>query len=825
MQKKLIVFLCLILCFLLSACHQGEETAHETTADNITGTILVPQFCSYPTSLSSEGLLPPEAPVKDLDLLYYKTGIYNDMFAVSGSGHTFAIPFAIPFHTERFTRHGVAVYDEETDTVQTSVFDYTFTAFESLHCSRNQKGQAAAYFIEYDETLNTNDTYLALFEDGSPVWKQNLTAMSIDVQLEEEAFISQILLSDDGYICIRIQEKLYFFDPTGNYVSTGLIPMANVIGAAIGIQRTVGGIYYMIFVGEDRTHMEYCTVDFTTQTIGTPKKLPSSSFMAADNVIYIDDRETMYYSDGRSLYRCDLTADAQAMAETPGEKLFDWITYDIIGAKIDTLSVQADGSITVVSHDPLTDAPEVIRLRQVPADTVQPKTEIVLAAGAYNDGSLRALQTAVSIYNRQSGDYRVTIASYDPDTESGFSLNQQIATDMMQGKQIDLILFHRDITMEYFDNLGILGDWYPYMDADAEYSRDAFLSCIMDAYETKDGTLPVLTTDFGLTTLIGATENLAGMERWTYSACSDYLKTLSWDQILLQLDKDKNDTESDGMRVFRSFLPMVLDDYIDEDAGSCSFDSESFRQLLTLCTEVMVNHEAAALKYASGAEEIIYEGMGFLREYNKGKTVLFNQQENEDYGANSILHPSDMMNVLINFFDSYGGEVTCIGYPLPDGTEEHGTAVTPWMQFGLTADAEHAEGAWEFIRGYLDYQERREQICRNVQALPCTRAALDSLYAAYLSFEYLAAGNPWLQEYSHGRSASEYNPLYHDGDPRACDLLDELLLKTTRRYSGNTAVLDILYEEASYFFGGVNALDDVVRRMQSRVGIYLSEHQ
>ncbi len=818
-MKKIYICFCLILFFLLSSCNQDAPVPIEK--ETVKDSVWVSDYRIFPDSMSSEQLNYPMTPSVDLKLLYTHANMYGNLFFRSENSDS----ITVPFYSDRFHRHGGMIYSFETDQINATVFDYKFSWYQTVRCAVNASGQAMVFFTETDQVSQEDGAMLALFEDGTMKWKQNLTEMNIACDLHATAIIDQIIFADTGHVCIRIAEKLFFFDENGNYLSTATVPMCGMRASNVGIQQASDGQYHMLYITEDCTQMAYCTVDFQTQTIGEEHLLPFDMLEQFEYLIYLFDDETVYYSDGRSLFRCNIQAVPPTDDAVIGEKLFDWTEYSIIGAKIDALYIKNHDCISAVTHHPLSDVPEIVTIKRVPADTVKSKTDIVLAAGAYNDGSLRALQTAVSLFNRQSDAYSVTIASYDPYAESGFTLNQQIANDMMNGKQIDLILFHRDITMEYFDNLGLLGDWYPLIDADTDYSRDTFLSCVLNAYETSDGTLPVLTTDFGLTTLIGATENLDAMEGWSYSECSEYVKSLDWDRILLQLEKDKNTPESDAMRVFKSFLPMVLDDYIDGDAATCDFDSESFKQLLTLCTEVMINHEAAALKYANGIEELLYQSEGFLNEYRGGNTVLFNTPENGDNGAYTIRHPADVMNLLINFFHPYEGALTCIGYPMPDGVTDHGTAVTPWMQFGLTARAEHVDGAWEFVKGYLDYQRDREQVQDNAPYLPCTRAALDALYDAYLTYEYLMSGTPWLQEYTDGMDHSKDSPYYHDADPRACDLLDDLLAKTTRRYSGNTAIMNILYEEAVYFFDGIQPMEEVTKRMQSRVGIYLSEHQ
>jgi len=52
----------------------------------------------------------------------------------------------------------------------------------------------------------------------------------------------------------------------------------------------------------------------------------------------------------------------------------------------------------------------------------------VIAAGNYVDGSLKALQTAVNIFNRKSENYTVTVEYYDPKGSGMFPSTSKLPT-------------------------------------------------------------------------------------------------------------------------------------------------------------------------------------------------------------------------------------------------------------------------------------------------------------------------------------------------------------------------------------------------------------
>ncbi|MBP3918674.1 MAG: extracellular solute-binding protein [Clostridia bacterium] len=662
---------------------------------------------------------------------------------------------------------------------------------------------------------------LAVFQaDGTLVYDLTLSELPyLEYHNEYTNLLFPLILTDDGYVCMIYDNYLFIIDPQGTFLKAIELPNNHTSNLS-SLYKTPDGTCYIVYPSNDKIPFPiYCTIDCSTLTLSEPITLQNTNIY--DKLCFStkqsDGSDTVFSSDGLNLY--------QHQKDGTKEILFDWSSMNIIGSKIDTIySTTENNHFVVITRDILNDNPEVVFINYIPADTVPQKTELVIASGEYNDRSTRALQIASTIFNRKSKDYKVKVEYYPVESDSMFSVNQQIANDMAQGKQIDLILFHDAVTMEYFDNLGILGDWYPLIDGDADYTREDFLPCIRAAYETTAGTLPVLTTDFGLTTLAGAQNTLNGMESWTYAECMAYMDTLDWDQILLQLAK--NDTDSPAMLVLKGFLPVILDDYIDEDTGSCSFDSDSFREFLTLCTKVLINHDQAIEENAANSSERIYKAIGLMNEFRRGKTVLYNNPDHDINGKFSIQYPSDVMNILDNYFPANmtGSNVTFIGYPHAENSTEPGTAVTPYVQFGLTANAEHTDGAWEFMKGYLSYQVNRIQKQENAPYLPCTYDAFHAQLDAYETYTYLFPGTQYIQEYTDFSSQGSGYSLYHAANMEVRAVLTDLVETATRRYSGNQAVMDIIFEEAAYFFDGIHSLTDITARIQNRAGIYLSEH-
>ena len=904
-MKRYFIFLLMILTVLLMSCKKEESREPSGTSSYVYTSHAVPFSkgetpCRFEITYDNHYITAFDG--NRVRFLAYRTdnAYWNSdpsMYAIDRNGEGEIVPFDTRIQ-------GTDIYDparlkeEQQIRYQRQYSDGSIVdgivpvrSFGELYrFSTRTDGTYAMLYSYYRNTADIEMIYtqeqhmaLSVFQpDGSVLYEFDFCDME-EIACNGDASVRycEIVLMDDGTLCMYYGEQFYFFDADGTLLSVAAFPINAGYDSFCHMQLIQDGetqLLYFLYP-DDANRLNYLVLDpaesaaagsadagsagagsagagsagagsagagsvgvgsvgagsagagsagagqlvqpqLVQPQLVQPQLVQTLSFQ--DNEIFqksivFDLLGNLYFYDDFALYRYD---DAGQH-----EQLFRWSSVDIVGANIDHIYFTDDRNFIVVTKSITTEFPELVFIDYVLEDSVPTKTEIVLACGEYDDGSLRALQTAVTLFNRSSTEYHVNVIYYTPSDDELLSMNRQIANDMMRGEQIDLILFHNDVTMEYFNHLGILGDWYPLVQNDADYPRDAFLPCILNAYQNQDGTLPTLTTDFGLTTLAAVTENVGGMKDWTYAECIEFSESLAWDQILLKLERDKGSTESDAMLVLKSFLPVVLDDYLDMENNTCDLDSDSFREFLTLCNTILIDHETAAYKKNDNFIESIYESEGYINEYRTGHTILFNEAENQNNGAFTIQTPSDIQNIKGNFFKGHEN-ITFIGYPLKEGAEKSGTAVTPWIQFGLTANAEHADGAWEFIKGYLDYQiqEQGNPLSYRKPYLPCTYDALAAALDYYEDRYYLMESGPQLVSYPSSYSLED-NPMYCKADMEVRAILTELVETANRRYSGNTAVMNIILEDAADYFHGVNTLNDVTKRMQNRINTYLSERK
>ncbi len=565
-------------------------------------------------------------------------------------------------------------------------------------------------------------------------------------------------------------------------------------------QTADGGVYFYYQTAEgDPICRKY---DKTAQTLEEPMQLP---FLQRDTIGLITaPGYDLYDYDSLGIYGYDFGMETHVM-------LTDWMSVGLSGASVKGVYVCSEKKIYIYVIEDRTGDAALFALEQVSKQDVMPKKEIVIACSEeLNRTHKQRLETAAARFNRTSSAYSVRISYVSDNGSAADSLEEQIARSMATGEQIDLILCGFMISADYFINLDLLDDWYPLMEQDAVYSKDAFLPCVLTPFTCTDGTLPVLTTDYSIAALVGKTENLAPLQSWSFAECRAWIKQLPDGISAIRLSGVGDFLTAQSF--FTACLPTVLDQYVDMKTGVCQFDCDSFRSLLSLCEEVPVDKnilKGYTISTAAEQDRTIYDPDDTVMLLKQTMDLCIN-------GYTTVGSIEDVIHIR-NFY--FGGkDVTWIGYPQPESSEkEQGYAISPYLQFALTKTSDVQEGAWEFMKMYLDIQgDIRENLNFTAMTpqIPCTYAGLDQYLEEAGYHTYSVLGSAVIRD--HGGSCVSVT----EEDKEA---LRFLLEHTTQKFSNNSTVMRMIWEETSYYFNGMQSMDETVKRIQNRVGLYVSE--
>ena len=166
--------------------------------------------------------------------------------------------------------------------------------------------------------------------------------------------------------------------------------------------------------------------------------------------------------------------------------------------------------------------------------------------------------------------------------------------------------------------------------------------------------------------------------------------------------------------------------------------------------------------------------------------------------------------------------MTFIGYPTEEGSGNYLTAGSDHYNIGISALSKHKEGAWAFLEylhgDYLDNEYTADE---------------NPLYPAKLRFledaVYGRVGKEETLNVSHGSWSDESLTfeevtcsLTREEADMIMDMLENAAPRSYELYS--QVLFEIIYEEAESYFDGDKPVEEVMRLIQNRVQLYLSEN-
>ena len=238
-------------------------------------------------------------------------------------------------------------------------------------------------------------------------------------------------------------------------------------------------------------------------------------------------------------------------------------------------------------------------------------------------------------------------------------------------------------------------------------------------------------------------------------------------------------SEHPGMTAFgatvRSELLTALvtadaEQYINIDTGRCSFDSAAFLELL---------------EFVGQQPELDVEALEMGYE-----------------GEPGLLRMCSLEGFVSEFDYDLGGNRSYVGLPGVNGTKP---LICPVMEFGISSETKAPEACWEFLRELLTY-DSQTRMTNEYWGLPLRTDCLNN-FEAYT--KALALSDGIISE----EDISEAKAVILSAD------------RAERRFSMLSEVLEIVQEEAEAYFGGEKTAETAASSIQSRVRLYIAEHQ
>lgn len=678
---------------------------------------------------------------------------------------------------------GMFVYDPATGTeeeiVSGDMSENSWRQSMTVDASDNQYIVWSEWVVDEVNPDNSYNRYtLAKYDAaGNTVYSADLT--DILAEDEENSYIQGVLVDGQGRAYLQSSQVVFLLDAEGNYkgkVSTG---DSWINSMALDKNGTVCVAYYDWSSATGSGYLA-ADIDFDAQKLGTAYELPLSGATVTTGL-----EKDLLLSDDTALYEFDKASGEK-------EQILEWLDSDINGNYVEAIHAMEDGTIMVIVNSWDTGETEIAYLKKTPASEVVKKTELTVAV-LYSSQELSA---AAVDFNKTSDKYRVKIKTYY-DFASDMDYNDAVTAmnnDIVSGSSCpDIIALDSDmLSAEQLLQKGVLEDLTPYLEKSAVLDRENLVESVLANY-SYDGKLAAIPRTFSLATIAGRTSVVGEKAGWTIAD-------------VMQLAKQYPDAElfQSASRSSMMYIMMMLNQnaFIDWENGTCSFDSDSFKQLLTFVASFPAEYDWDSEQPSTPSK------------LSSGALLLYdtNISEIRDLQVTSAM---------------FGEPVTYIGYPVNDGGS--GCFLNTSGCYGIAARSENKDGAWAFIESYINSDSTMFSYGFSIK-----KDVIEENIAEAMKVEYATDENGEILTDENGEAIIlggggfgyddweyEYRPATEEERETLWELID--MARPLPSFNSDE-VLSIISEEAEAFYSGQKSVDEVAAQIQSRISMYVSEN-
>lgn len=509
-----------------------------------------------------------------------------------------------------------------------------------------ETGDGALAFVEiYGDDYISSMFFSARDEGGNVIFSADIPAymnydLAWDVDLSRIGFRILDCLYIDGTYLLLTSEGLCAVNSNGTLrwsETSQKEPSA--------IAQTEVGVLYLSGTGGLRT------VNMSDGKLGEQIELPEEIAGADQSEIYLGGGHDFYISNTIALWGVDFTVSKDGSYKTSSCEVINWQNSDIIPSQINSLCI-ADAE-TVMSNNM---GDKIMLLKKVQGEVVLDRVIINVA----QMGSNYNMPSRVKEFNDSSETHRVIVTDYSAYADIEQRM-QMLNMDMAAGRVPDLIYFYplttdEDVLQTYV-NSGIFTDLVPLLKADETFHYDDLLGYVTKPYLTNDGELPYFKLMPSLFVYTARADTLDGPI--TPEEMFELLDTLPEDTLLTAVES----------RYAKNMLTAAIEDYVDWDNYTCSFDDGTFAELIDRVRAI----PELDYPYSDTSEAVIA-----MRE---GKLILH--------------EPLLSMTYWFDLEYSYGGELVPVGIPNRDGKLIVGSSISPTI--AILDSSENKAAAVDFL--------------------------------------------------------------------------------------------------------------------------------
>ena len=476
------------------------------------------------------------------------------------------------------------------------------------------------------------------------------------------------------------------------------------------------------------------------------------------------------------------TATGYKLPEKKSVTICDFTASDIDTSKMSgCVVVDADNLIVASESDTASQLEAYTKID--PSEYVE-KKELTLMC-LYMPSDIRSL---IVDYNKKNPEYRIIVKNYSDMDGMPYDL---MSADIAAGNIPDIFFVGGGIgnlSIRQCISKGMFEDLTPYIEKDPDISEDDFIPSVYNATKV-DGKVYYLGGHFSVNALFGKKSIIGDRDGWTISEFKEFIDSAPENSRIFET--------TDKAGIFQNLLPTCLNDFVDWENGSCSFDSPEFQAFLQICNR-------------NSGEEFDPLSSVFSEDMQSGKQLL----------ATASLTP----DILSIYSEMLGGDERYIGYPCSD---RKGVYVSLSDSFAISSVCENKDAAWDFIKLIASSEYQGKTYVNSYYGCPIRK----DIYDMYL--KTFTATEDYKDEFGNEisvRSGSmgmadginvDIKPLSNEEISKFTDLVDDISLVMDLDQS-----LDgIIGEETAAYFAGDKTVDETSKLIQNRAQTYIQENR
>lgn len=424
-------------------------------------------------------------------------------------------------------------------------------------------------------------------------------------------------------------------------------------------------------------------------------------------------------------------------------------------------------------------------------------TNVVTVEIAYSRDD-KILKRRISEFNQKHPNIRVVPVDYSGyNTADNWNAGvDRLLLEMTSGTYMPDIVFGEigsagliKSVIEY----GMYMDMYEFMKNDPDIRRDDIVGAVRTTCEI-DGKLSAVIPHFRINTVIASKSALGEKTSWTMEEMLDFEQSLGEDFSLI---KEKG-------KLIGTTYPN-FDMLIDFKSRTCNLKNDTFYKLLDYWTEE--------------DKQTVNTSLNQYEEYQMGKTIL--------YPVEYVSQNDFMKGKIVYYPDDY----TIIGYPTDvNGYGSH-KLINP-ETYIITADSDCPDEAWTFIKFITLYRDDVLRPFVDFNMLKSRNAEQFASLENSAFFYPLYGKSSWWQQEPDESPLDENGNLggtqgvYFRYEQSDVDKVTEMLENagTPVLETPTSEIYRILYEETESYISGRRTIEELADIIQSRVRIWLSEH-